>query len=214
LARWYDSLSGKSPDYAVYGEPSYIADIWTCWAVYSRQSVKAIFQKDGLVDRSLASELDPKGLIVDAGCGIAHTTIALKQAFPSARVVGTNIEATWQYELARGYAKDYGFETLGSLESLSGVELFFASEYFEHFQRPLEHLREVVRTCRPKWFVIANGFNGRSIGHFDEYLDGIKKIDSATMAKLFWTELRSLGYRKLKTKIWNSRPSVWIREQE
>jgi hypothetical protein len=62
---------------------------------------------------------------------------------------------------------------------------------------------------KPKFLVIANGFNGRSIGHFHFYFHEGKRYPAREMSKMFWTFLRAQGYRRLATKIWNDRPSIW-----
>jgi hypothetical protein len=36
LDRWYASLKHDSPDYTVYAEDEYIAELWACWKVYSK----------------------------------------------------------------------------------------------------------------------------------------------------------------------------------
>lgn len=212
LDKWYASLNTKNPDYSVYEDPNYLADIWTCWVAYSRKSVKVLLEKCSLIDKSLASVLDQKGTIIDAGCGIAYTTIAFKQAFPTANVVGTNFEGSWQYLMATELGKKYGFEMKPNPFAYKNVELFFASEYFEHITNPLEHLREIVSECSPKYFVIANGFNGISIGHFNHYTDKGNTYSNTDMSKMFLKEMRLLGYEKLETKIWNNRPSIWRRK--
>jgi hypothetical protein len=209
LNQWYSSLLTNKPDYSVYEEPNYIVDIWTCWSVYSRNSVKVLLEKSSLVDQSLAEVINKKGTIVDAGCGIAYTTIALRQAFPQSRVVGTNFEDSWQYKMAVEMGKKYNFELQPNPFGVKNVELFFASEYFEHIVNPLEHLREICQHCSPNYFVIANGFNGTAIGHFNEYEDKGEKISNSKMSRMFSKEMRLLGYEKLKTKIWNDRPSIW-----
>lgn len=209
LNQWYSSLTKNSPDYSVYEESNYIVDIWTCWSVYSRNSVKVLLEKASLIDQSLAEVIDKKGIIVDAGCGIAYTTIALKQAFPEARVIGTNFEDSWQYKMAVDIGKKHNIELRSNPFDIQNVELFFASEYFEHIITPLEHLREICQYCSPKYFVIANGFNGTAIGHFNEYEDKGKKFSNSKMSRMFSKEMRLLGYEKLKTKIWNDRPSIW-----
>ncbi len=204
--QWYASLE-IAPDYSVYGSPYYLADIWACWSAYSQKSVKEI--RKNLIDM-----IDPNGLIVDVGCGISFTTIELRKMFPAARVVGTNLVGTWQYELAQELAAENSFEIHSSLELLQSPELIFASEYFEHIERPLEHLDHIVEICPPKFFVIANGFNGTAIGHFLKYRDREKVYSNKEMSKLFWKQMRRHGYEQLDLKIWNNRPSVWAKKKK
>ena len=96
------------------------------------------------------------------------------------------------------------------------TDFVFASEYFEHFQRPIEHLRDVLRVAEPKHLVIANAFGSKSIGHFDIYLDEENLFDSrqvlgASVGRLFNDVLRKNGYATVKTEFWNNRPAVWRR---
>jgi len=58
-----------------------------------------------LPDRSAA--LDAGGAVLDAGCGIGWSTIALATAFPKARVVGIDLDAA-SIEEARANARDAG----------------------------------------------------------------------------------------------------------
>lgn len=207
--KWYKSLEKGEPAYEVYSEPEYIADIWSCWVNYSRKALREICTSTSLITRSLISALNPTGTIVDAGCGIAYSTVGLKQALPSARVVGTNFPDSWQYKLAQELGTQYSFEMRADPFSVGKVEMFVASEYFEHITTPLEHLREIISKCNPNWFLIANGFNSKSIGHFDFYEDNGKRYSAAEMSKLFLKEMRKHGYEKQESKIWNNRPSIW-----
>ena len=60
---------------------------------------------DELPDRAAA--LDAGGAVLDAGCGVGWSTIALANAFPNARVVGLDLDAA-SIEEARRNAQDAG----------------------------------------------------------------------------------------------------------
>lgn len=60
---------------------------------------------DTLPDR--AAVLDAGGAVLDAGCGIGWSTIALANAFPNARIVGLDLDAA-SIEEARLNARDAG----------------------------------------------------------------------------------------------------------
>ena len=208
---WYQSLEKGSPDYSVYGDPNYIADIWACWVCYSRNSVKVLNHPTSLKTKSVVSEIGDSGTIVDLGCGFGYTTLGLREIFPGSKIVGTNIETSYQFQVAKKITENHRIEILPDCFSLPNIDMIFASEYFEHWERPVEHLYEVVKKCRPKYFVLANGFNGTAIGHFNHYKHLDKVYPAKEMSKNFLKAMKFFGYQKMESKIWNSRPSVWKR---
>jgi len=105
---------------------------------------------------------------------------------------------------------EYGFKMSGSPPAQS--DLVFASEYFEHHQRPIEHLAEVVSTCKPKAIVVANSFGSMSVGHFPEYRNGTHALSPRSVGRAFNSQLRELGYRTVETGLWNSRPTFWVEQ--
>lgn len=224
MMRWYDSLSpgeqSHSPDYSVYGEDEYIAELWACWKVYSRQHLRNLKRPDSLFDHSIVSEHMNDKTIVDLGCGFAYTTSAIKQIFPNADVYGTNLDNTLQMSVARQMAKDYDFNMVTDpLLIPTSVDLAFASEYFEHFERPIEHLDYLIQTINPKAFLIANAFGPKAIGHFDMYEVYLKNlfgdyqwIQANNMSVIFSDRMRYHGYKKIETKLWNNRPSYWVKK--
>ena len=212
--RWYRSIeNGGTPDYSVYGDEFYICDLWSCWVSYSRDSVR-VLAKSGSLDgttsvKKYIESKTPVKKIADLGSGFGYTSAGLKALFPRSDIVGTNLRETFQFDTANEVGKKYGFKVV-ELEELGGpYDLVFASEYFEHFPRPLEHFREVVARLKPKFLVTANAFNTRSIGHFVEYRDGRTVMKGVETSRAFGKEAKKLGYEKVKTKIWNSRPAVW-----
>lgn len=154
--------------------------------------------------------MKPADVVVDLGCGFGYTTAALKESFPEACVVGTNIRDTLQWKVARKVGLEKGF-TVGSSPKDVGkrADLVFASEYFEHFQKPIEHLEDVLHRLEPRSMVIANSFGSRSVGHFDEYLHEGSTISNKAVGRSFNRYLRSKGYRLMETGFWNGRPAVW-----
>ncbi|MDX2277751.1 MAG: hypothetical protein NW206_20050 [Hyphomonadaceae bacterium] len=205
FSRWYAPLrnGGGAPDYGVYAEDDYLAEVWLCWFNYSRAAI-------GLLPQHLP-KLAPAS-VVDLGNGLGVSTVALKQAFPSARVIGTNLRDTTQWKTNEHLAERYGYEFVGGVGEISGgADLVFASEYFEHFHDPLPHLRDVLSTLRPRALLIANAFNVDSIGHFDTYHHNGGMVSGADMSKLFNAEMRRHGYEVERTKYWNQRPAYWVR---
>jgi hypothetical protein len=91
------------------------------------------------------------------------------------------------------------------------IDVVFASEYFEHIQNPIDHLNELIVMYAPKYFIICNAFNTRSIGHFNYYERGT--IEEEKISKIFNNKLKSYGYEKIKTTLFNNKPNVWVKKK-
>lgn len=204
--KWYDALAEGNIDYSVYGEKYYFTDLWNCWIEYSRRYLKGIVEyRDSFGDVEV---------VVDLGCGIGYTTASLKQMFPSAFIYGTNIEGIPQWTFDRCMAEKYDFSLVSNIVEIDRhADLVFASEYFEHIERPLEHLKEIIDRLRPRVFVVANSFNTYGVGHFTKYRDGESIIPQEKISKLFTALLKYYDYRKLETKLWNNKPSIFIKDE-
>ena len=217
--RWYASLNnGNGPDYGVYDSPLYLAEAFACWALYSRVYLLEVATPKRFPPKGIPADLGYKGYpysIVDLGCGIGFSTAGLAQLFPWATVTGTNVPDSPQTRMAERVADPYGmgrprFKVATDLSSLDGpTDLIFASEYFEHFYEPIDHLREVIDTLDPEALLIANRFNKPSIGHFDRYKVAGTELTGAQTSKAFSKEMRANGYIKVPTKLWNNTPAYW-----
>ena len=211
----YESLNRPEsiPDYSVYNDNHYIIDIYNCWITYSRKYLSNI-QKTYLYDSKILIKdyLSNCNNIIDLGCGMGLTTWYLKNIFPKKNVYGTNIETTFQYKIAEYFSHKNNFHIVSNLNCLPKNSLVFASEYFEHHERPVEHLYTVIKKLKPKYFLIANGFNADAIGHFNIYKHLDKKLSSKEMNKFFNNSMKHFGYIKIKTKLWNNRPVLWARK--
>ena len=225
--RWYASLeaSGRmsgspllgtegDPDYAVYGDPAFLSELWACWVVYSRQYLRTIESPKSMVNQSIRDHIGPVSRVVDLGCGAGYTTAALGKMF-NAEAVGTNVEGTSQYEIASEFGRREGFRLVPSVQSISGgADLVFASEYFEHLEAPIEHLREVLDVLQPRALLVANAFSSPAIGHFPFYRDAssLFGISGKEIGRMFGKVLRQHGYKTVETKCWNNRPMYWRKE--
>lgn len=198
---WYRSLDYGDPNYFLYSTKAYLAEAFHCWWGYTREHLRWV-RRSGLADR-------PADLIVDLGNGIGFTTAALTLLFPNARVVATNVPGSWQYRIAERLADRYGFEMVPHPIDVGGrADLVFATEYFEHFYEPLEHLRNVVNFLEPGGFVIANTFTGDATGHFNTYeVDGVE-VPCDQVGRLFGRDLREHGYTKTAAGF-NGKPAYW-----
>ena len=213
--QWYHSLSINEPDFSVYDDDLILADLWACWAVYSRGYLKTIASDKSLGDKSIVTDIGPEiTSVIDLGCGIGYTTAALKKIFPNAEVYGTNIEDTKQYAVAQENGRIFGFSMKPrvSLARNKGT-LVIGFEYFEHFYNPIEHLIELIGSVSPSHLILANSFSSRSVGHFNEYSYRNTLYDNKTISRVFNKELRQMGYIKVKTKCWNDRPAYWKKNE-
>jgi len=221
--RWYNSLD-KEPDYSVYSDDRYIMDTWACWIIYSRSYLKSILKSSSWIkteteEKSLMELFNKIGVnkVVDLGNGFGYTTIALQEIFPEAKVYGTNLKDTEQYKfcelLFKEYKenKNYNISLMETYKNINDVDLIFASEYFEHIIDSIEHLEDVIKHTNPKIMLVANSYNTIGIGHFLEYDHKDKKIPAKQMSKLFSKTMKDNNYTKIKTKLWNNTPNVWIR---
>ena len=109
-------------------------------------------------------------------------------------------------------ADKYNFKIETDLKYIQQADLIFASEYFEHFYKPVDHLREVL-SLNPKALIIANAFGTISLGHFIEYEYNGKLYSGKEISKIFNYELIKNGYRKIKTHLWNNRPNYWKKNE-
>jgi SAM-dependent methyltransferase len=204
--RWYASLAAGAPDYAVYDTPEYLAELWACWVVYSRRYLRALRASQPVRD-----SLGEVRTIVDLGCGLGYTTAALRELYPDAVVVGTNLDDTLQTKFARTLAQRHAFAQLALEYVGAPVDLVFASEYFEHHAAPIAHLCEVLDQVQPRALLVANTFTARSIGHFDRYdVHGVL-VEGLVAARAFTQTLQEAGYQQVDTGFWNGRPAYWTR---
>lgn len=205
--KWYDSLINE-PDYTVYNGIDIIPDIWACWVVYSRNYLRNISSYKSLDDKSIIDDMNNVTSVIDLGCGIGYTTAALKELYPNANIFATNIKESVQFKICKKISELNDFVMINSVKEIKNIDLVFASEYFEHFENPIQHLNEVL-LLNPKYLIIANAFSSKSLGHFDYYSYGYDKVEGKKMSRLFNNHLRHNGYEKIKTNCWNDRPSYW-----
>ena len=215
---WYASLEKDNPNYEVYADPYYICDLWVCWVEYSRTHIRAM-----TIDSDARKVLDNKNVkdyigkvdtIVDLGCGYGFTSAFLRDEFDCKRVVGTNLVNTWQFNSAKKYGETAGFEMVDDITKVkSKIDVVFASEYFEHISDPMNELQKVIDTDA-KFVITRNGFNGRAIGHFHEFLVDDETVYCKKMNRVFKKKMEENGYKLLKKSdgsnlFHNNAPMVW-----
>lgn len=205
--KWYISLP-YNPDYSVYYDPYYFCEVWLCWIRYSRRTLKEIQSKKSLFGRSIVEDTEDVNKIIDLGCGFGYTTASLKEIYSKAEVIGTNLEGSLQYKIAKEISLGTNIEIKGDYKNTK-CDLIFASEYFEHFERPVEHLIDVIKETQPKYLIVANSFGPKAIGHFNTYMHLNLTLNATKTSKLFNETLKNLGYNKMDTKCWNNRPTYY-----
>tara|TARA_B100000287_G_scaffold279583_1_gene263462 strand:- start:5108 stop:5968 length:861 start_codon:yes stop_codon:yes gene_type:complete len=210
---WYDALMEGDPDYSCYDDDYYFIDLITCFVTYSRSYLRTIENPksyDG--NTSLFEFLGEVNKVADLGCGMGYTSAYLKEIWPNSEVYGTNIKNTKQYQFCEKVSSDYDFSIVEDTTQIGkGVDFVFASEYFEHFENPMEHLDKVIEDMQPNYLFLANSFNTYSIGHFTSYKHGEEIIPQKFISRAFNNHLSQKGYQQVKTKVWNNKPALWVR---
>ena len=205
--KWYKSFC---KDFSIYDDDYYFTDLWACWVTYSRKYIRLLIKPNSINNQYSVYDFTKNiTSALDLGCGIGFTTSSLKQIYPNARVSATNIENTKQFKFCKIMSEKYNFAIYPDVKKISGnQDLIFASEYFEHIENPVAHLEDVLQ-LNPKFLIIANSFNTRSMGHFTHYQHKDKIILENKMNKIFNDALRDNNYIKVKTNFWNNRPAFW-----
>ena len=212
-ADWYTALRQKKQhDYSVYDSDKYFADLWACWASYSRTYLKLISRPNARCgNKSLVELLGPVKQVVDLGAGLCLSTVALTKIFPKAQVTATNLKNTKQWPVCVEMQRYAKFDLKENADSYEGTaDVIFASEYFEHFPQPLEHADWVLNKFKPKVLICANTFNSDSIGHFDSYEIQGKNYTGSMMNRIWGRYMKSKGYKQ-PFRYYNNRPQVWMR---
>jgi len=211
--KWYYNMSMNNYEEAlkVYDDEHYILDAFDCYQSYSRDYLRSVLKSP------VYKKLKNIKSFVDLGCGIGYSTIGLKEIFPKAEAYATNLKNTKQWKFCKAVSKKAGFTLVSNVDKIGhNIDLVFASEYFEHILEPISHLEDIINEISPKYLIIANSFNTKSMGHFDYYL--IKKgktpeisrfIPKSSISRLFNKFLIDKGYTRVKVKMWNDRPAIW-----
>jgi SAM-dependent methyltransferase len=211
--QWYAGLEKSSPDYTVYNDQYYFAELWACWIIYSRKYLRTLVSETSMPKCSIFNYISKQtDTILDLGCGIGYTTAALSEIFKNKIVIGTNIKDTEQWIFCKKMAKQYNFKLKSDpFKIKNNVDFIFASEYFEHIYEIGDHLQRLIDTLSPKYMLIANSFDTRAVGHFTKYKFKNIIIDQKGATIYFNKMMNHNGYVKIKTKAWNQRPTLWER---
>lgn len=202
---WYQSIKDGQPNYQIYSQDYYLIDALLSFYLCSKKYINNVIK---------INAIDPyfNGIIVDVGCGLGLSTLMLKEYFPYAEVIGTNVKGKqWNYAKAIGVMLVENYHEIDSTKEI----VVFASEYFEHFINPFEELKKIL-TLSPFLLIIANAFGANAVGHFPFYTSGNgDQISNKTIGRKFNNLLRSLYFKQVTTSFWNNRPYIWeLREKE
>lgn len=209
IDQWYESLEKGKPNYEIYDDKYYFIEVYYCWFKYSRKYLESI-QKNTELFELLTTNIRT---IIDLGNGIGYSTVKLQEMFPKCSVYGTNIKNSDQWRFNQKLTENTPIKIIEDINELkeNKIDLVFASEFFEHLERPIEYLRVLIDRLEPKVLIIANSFNTVSIGHFLKYTDGGIVYPREKISKKFNDTLKELGYIKVNTGFWNNRPNIWIK---
>ena len=212
-SRWYQSLQAGDPDYSIYNDEYYFADVWVCWQMYSRWYLRSIMHPNSWKpDHCIGDLLADVDTVVDLGCGIGYTSEALAELFPDAWVFATNLPNTRQWKWCLEMSQVGNFTLLPDttfVERPNAISLVVAFEYFEHFYEPIDHLMKVLNDVDPQFLYLANSFNTRSMGHFKEYSADGQLVDQKDISRKFNAALKAAGYYQVKANVWNNKPTLW-----
>lgn len=205
---WFAALDKNEIDYSVYGDVLYFMEVWACWSIYSRTYLRDMFK-----DVYISNLFKTNKSIIDLGCGIGYTTIALKEQYPHLEVYGTNLKDTEQWKFCKLLEQTNDINMIENHTELESVDIVFASEYFEHIISPISHLKSILKLS-PKVLIISSSFGTRGIGHFYQYEHNGKMIHMKSINKIFNDTLRANGYTKQSTTLWNNTPNIWVKVED
>lgn len=210
--RWYKSLNTGNVDYSVYVEDDYLNEIFDCWRKYSRKYLMSL--RKYINSDNCDINIEDINNVLDLGCGLGYTTICLYDIFKTAKkIYGTNFKDSIQFKVdnivCNNFKDRINIIDENNTLSLESVDLVFASEFFEHLDKPIDLLSNLINTYHPKYLIIANTFTQPAIGHFNSYYFNNIEYTGSEISKLFNNTLRSNNYYKLNTGFWNNRPTIW-----
>lgn len=209
--QWYDSLDAGKPDYSIYDGIDYLAEAWDCYVNYSSKYIDWMCTKSG--PEVMAVLKKPGAVIADLGCGSGMSVYQLANTLPNAQIRGTQLPDTFQAKVALEICKNTPNAKISATEYVGKCDVALASEYFEHFEEPFDHLDEIMmHSGDPQVLVLANAFSVRAPGHFNKYKWNGEEIENKLTGRTFNTYLRSKGY-KVISKGWNAHPTCWIKAQ-
>jgi hypothetical protein len=204
---WYTSF-----DERYYRDKIYVPEGYHCWAMFTRQTLKAANKVIEWYLDEVAAPGRKLPTIIDIGAGIGASTVQLAQRWPKARVIYTNLPG-YQIDVAVKLFKLYDvadrIEVDDSGKPRTG-EIVIACELLEHIYDPIDFIAPYLTDCR--LFIDGSSFTIKGYGHYPEYANNVQPKNMRRTLNRF---LREVGFTPVNQvggpKLWNSRPSCWVR---
>lgn len=159
--------SGYS-DFSLYHREDYLYSVINCYYTDSKQSItKSLkFFKERNID---ISQFD----IFEDYNGLGFTTLDLMDAGFKSVTYFNDVKV--QLEAFDKLINHYGIESPTLISERTGqYDVVFSLETAEHYQEPDEYMDSIMAMVKPGgWLVLAQTFNPKWLGHFEEYkIDG------------------------------------------
>ena len=91
-------------------------------------------------------------------------------------------------------------------------DIVVAIKYFEHFQRPIKHLVNIIQKTNPRIIVVHNNFEDIELGHFDLYYINDNEMVSKEYINCYFNKsLINMGYQQIYPLYWAKKRNVNIK---
>ena len=209
--KWYKSIEAGKYDYSIYDDDAYLIELFHCWRKPTLRTIKdtaKIVQKFPNMFKNVRT-------VLDLGCGIAYTTVALSDIFENANIIGTNLYGTLQYKVCEDVCSQYDRCSMipdsDTTKLDCSVDVICAFEFFEHLESPLELLSALLTQYSPGVLLFVNSFTHMSLGHFKQYYIDGTEVTGRDVNKAFYNILKNNGYEHIETGMFWDRPQFWVK---
>lgn len=140
-----------------YDSYVYCYETINCFKVYTKDNINKV--RDVLKKANVKS-------ILDFGAGIGLSSLYLKEKFPNSSVYYYNI-GTLQQNILKNLDS---LNNITPITTLLSTDVFCAFDVFEHFQNPINEIKNILDVFQYKYLVFNNVFNySDAIGHYKIY---------------------------------------------
>jgi 2-polyprenyl-3-methyl-5-hydroxy-6-metoxy-1,4-benzoquinol methylase len=172
---------------------------------------KRLFERK-MIDEQTCNDWNNTNSIIDLGAGIGLSTFDLSEEFINSEIYYHNLKGN-QFDFAEKLLKDTKVELIENYDNIGNIDIILAFDYFEHFENPIEELRNVIEKLQPKYIIESSDFSHAFIGHYENYIYNNERIHHKKFKKIFNTEIEK--YYKLhpvSDYCWNKEPRVWVKK--